>query len=382
MIDTKEFIQFLTLRGINSFYGVPDSLLKPLCKELIDLPSNQHQISTNEGNAIASSIGSYLANKKISCVYMQNSGLGNAINPLLSLASKEVYSIPILLIIGWRGELLESGEQIKDEPQHRHQGKLTCSQLELLDIDYKIFSKEISNWQEQLDQLINIAINEKKPVAIVCKKNTFKDVSKKSHFKSNQQNINITREQVIKTIVELDQQNTPIFSTTGMASRELYETRISKDMKPIDFYTVGGMGCVSSIALGFARASKHLKQVICIDGDGSMLMHTGSLFKTAKQPGFIHILINNNAHDSVGGQPTNAFDIDIKKLGYSLGYNFCYSLTDLENFRQTMQKALEDKTISTLIEIKVKKGNRDNLGRPKDHPRTNKEHFMKQWTDI
>ena len=167
-----------------------------------------------------------------------------------------------------------------------------------------------------------------------------------------------------------------------MASRELYETRISKNMKPIDFYTVGGMGCVSSIALGFARASKNLKQVICIDGDGSILMHMGGLFKSAKQPGFIHIIINNNAHDSVGGQPTHAFEIDFKKLGYSLGYDSCHSLTELKNFRQTMQKALSDKTISTLIEIKVRKGNRENLGRPKDHPQTNKEHFIKQWTSI
>tara|TARA_Y100000739_G_C20613054_1_gene469878 strand:- start:981 stop:2126 length:1146 start_codon:yes stop_codon:yes gene_type:complete len=380
MLNAKEFINYIIKRGVNSFYGVPDSLLKPFCHEVLNLSASTHQITTNEGMAIALAIGNHLASKKISCVYMQNSGLGNAINPILSLASSEVYSIPMLLLIGWRGELLSNKEQIKDEPQHKHQGKITCKQLELLDIPYKVISNETNNWKELTDSIISKSFSGNKPVALVCKKNTF-DMNKNQVILDNVKDLFLTREDVIKSLLNKKKNCTPIFSTTGMVSRELYENRIAKGEKPIDFYTVGGMGCVSSIALGFIRSSKSFNQVICIDGDGSLLMHMGSLFKTSQQKGFIHIVINNNSHDSVGGQPTNAFDIDFKKLGYSIGYNECYSTNRQNIFEDILEKALTDNHKSYFIEVKVKKGSRDNLGRPKEIPVENKKHFIKKWSN-
>ena len=380
MLEAKEFIEHISKCGINSFYGVPDSLLKPFCNEVLNLSNSNHQITTNEGMAIALAIGNHLASKKISCVYMQNSGLGNAINPILSLASSEVYSIPMLLLIGWRGELVSTDQQIKDEPQHKHQGKITCKQLELLDIPYKVISNKTQNWKELTDQLINISFSKNKPVAIVFKKNTFtiKDDKNTINFENE---LILTREDVVKLILNSKMDCIPIFSTTGMVSRELYENRIAAGDKPIDFYTVGGMGCASSIALGFLRASKHLKQVICIDGDGSVLMHMGSLFKSSQQKGFIHIVINNDAHDSVGGQPTNAFDIDFEKLGYSIGYNKCYSTKEQNDFENMFKTALNDYNSSHFIEVKVKKGNRSNLGRPKEKPIENKKYFIERWSN-
>ena len=381
MLNAKEFINYISKRGVNSFYGVPDSLLKPFCNEVLNLDDSKHQIASNEGMAIALAIGNHLASKKISCVYMQNSGLGNAINPILSLASSEVYSIPMLLLIGWRGELVSSTEQIKDEPQHKHQGRITCKQLELLDIPYKVITNQTNNWKEVTDNLIRKSFTDNKPVALVCKKNTFDINNKNNAILDKTKDLTLTREDVVKSILNKKKNCTPIFSTTGMVSRELYENRISKGEKPIDFYTVGGMGCVSSIALGFIRSSKNIQQVICIDGDGSLLMHMGSLFKTSDQRGFIHIVINNNSHDSVGGQPTNAFDIDFKKLGYSIGYSECYSTNSKSNFEDILEKVLTDNKKSYFIEVKVKKGNRDSLGRPKEIPVENKKYFIKEWSN-
>ena len=380
MLNAKEFINHISQCGINSFYGVPDSLLKPFCNEVLNLPSLTHQVTTNEGMAIALAIGNHLASKKISCVYMQNSGLGNAINPILSLASSEVYSIPMLMLIGWRGELLSTSGQINDEPQHKHQGKITCKQLELLDIPYKVLSDTTHKWKELTKNLIIKSFAENKPVALVCRKNTF-NISKNQVIVDKDNDLVFTREEIIKSILKTQKVGIPIFSTTGMLSRELYENRIAQGEKPIDFYTVGGMGCVSSIALGFIRASKNLKQVMCIDGDGSLLMHMGSLFKTAQQKGFIHIVINNNSHDSVGGQPTNAFDIDFKQLGYSVGYDKCYSTNSKNIFEEILEEVSCDNNKSHFIEVKVRRGNRTNLGRPKEMPEENKKYFIKKWSN-
>ena len=362
MLNAKEFINYIIKRGVNSFYGVPDSLLKPFCHEVLNLSASTHQITTNEGMAIALAIGNHLASKKISCVYMQNSGLGNAINPILSLASSEVYSIPMLLLIGWRGELLSNKEQIKDEPQHKHQGKITCKQLELLDIPYKVISNETNNWKELTDSIISKSFSGNKPVALVCKKNTF-DMNKNQVILDNVKDLFLTREDVIKSLLNKKKNCTPIFSTTGMVSRELYENRIAKGEKPIDFYTVGGMGCVSSIALGFIRSSKSFNQVICIDGDGSLLMHMGSLFKTSRQKGFIHIVINNNSHDSVGGQNTYSNNINFRKLSKSLGFKKFFSIKNRQNLKKNIESFLSQNDLS-FLEVKVSNSKIKKLPRP------------------
>ena len=385
MIDTQEFIDYLIKNKIKSFYGVPDSLLKKLCKKFIELPKSLHQISANEGTAIASAIGHHLATGETACVYLQNSGLGNTINPLVSLASRDVYSIPILLIIGWRGEIKETGEQLKDEPQHIQQGQITLKQLEITDIPFEIISSDDNKWESKISRIIKISQEQKRPVALVCRKNTFEE---KATNKSHQNLINtqntktefISREHAIKIITRKIPQSIPIFSTTGMASRELYEYRKGNNQSPIDFYTVGGMGCASSIAIGYLRGSKKIKKVVCIDGDGSAIMHMGSLFKNAKEKGIIHIILNNDAHDSVGGQPTDAFEIDFKNLGKSLGYDFCLSTSKELDINIILEKAIKDFDNSYLIEIKVSKGSRADLGRPKEKPYENKKLFMNNWS--
>lgn len=380
MIDPSEFIYILNKHRINFFYGVPDSLLKPLCTKLLKLSSSIHQVSTNEAMAISSAIGSFLATGDMACVYMQNSGLGNTINPLVSLASSEVYSIPMLLLIGWRGEILKEDQQIKDEPQHAYQGKITLKQLEILNIPYIILSKESSDWKNKVSSIIEEAKNKSIPVSIVFRKNTFSE--KDNDYKEEAKSYSLTREEIIGIICSKAPRDTPIFSTTGMASRELYEFREKQISTTSDFLTVGGMGCASSIALGFLRASKR-KKVICIDGDGSTLMHLGALFKNSKEKGFIHFVINNNSHDSVGGQSTNAYEINFEMLGKSLGYEYVSSLYSRRKLHSVLSEVFSKNHIkSSLIEVRVKKGYRKDLGRPSKTPKINKENFIKQWSNL
>ena len=381
MIDPLEFIDFLNSQRINYFYGVPDSLLKPLCTNLLKMPSSRHQVATNEAMAVSSAIGSYLATGNMACVYMQNSGLGNAINPLVSLASKEVYSIPMLLLIGWRGEILNEDQQIKDEPQHSHQGKITLNQLKILNIPHIVLSKESSDWKKKVLSIIHEAMEKSIPVSIVFRKKVF-DEKDEDHNIEEGMSYALTREEIIEIIGSTVPKNIPIFSTTGMTSRELNEFREKKISTISDFLTVGGMGCASSIALGFLRASKR-KKAICIDGDGAILMHMGSLFKISKEKGFIHIVVNNNAHDSVGGQSTDAYEINFEMLGKSLGYEYVSSVNSKQNLISVLSEVFSENHMkSSLIEVRVKKGYRKHLGRPSKDLKRNKENFIKQWSNL
>ena len=381
MINPLEFIDFLNSQRINYFYGVPDSLLKPLCTNLLKMPSSRHQVATNEAMAVSSAIGSYLATGNMACVYMQNSGLGNAINPLVSLASKEVYSIPMLLLIGWRGEIINEDQQIKDEPQHSHQGKITLNQLEILNIPHIVLSKESSDWKKKVLSIIHEAMEKSIPVSIVFRKKVF-DEKDEDHNIEEGMSYALTREEIIEIIGSTVPKNIPIFSTTGMTSRELNEFREKKISTISDFLTVGGMGCASSIALGFLRASKR-KKAICIDGDGAILMHMGSLFKISKEKGFIHIVVNNNAHDSVGGQSTDAYEINFEMLGKSLGYEYVSSVNSKQNLKSVLSEVFSENHMkSSLIEVRVKKGYRKHLGRPSKDLKRNKENFIKQWSNL
>lgn len=381
MINPLEFIDFLNSQRINYFYGVPDSLLKPLCTNLLKMPSSRHQVATNEAMAVSSAIGSYLATGNMACVYMQNSGLGNAINPLVSLASKEVYSIPMLLLIGWRGEIINEDQQIKDEPQHSHQGKITLNQLKILNIPHIVLSKESSDWKKKVLSIIHEAMEKSIPVSIVFRKKVF-DEKDEDHNIEEGISYALTREEIIEIIGSTVPKNIPIFSTTGMTSRELYEFREKKISTISDFLTVGGMGCASSIALGFLRASKR-KKAICIDGDGAILMHMGSLFKISKEKGFIHIVVNNNAHDSVGGQSTDAYEINFEMLGKSLGYEYVSSVNSKQNLISVLSEVFSENHMkSSLIEVRVKKGYRKHLGRPSKDLKRKKENFIKQWSNL
>ena len=295
-ISPLKFYKALYKNNIDFFTGVPDSLLKQFCLCIDDnIPKERHIIAANEGNAIALAAGYHLATGKIPLVYMQNSGLGNSVNPLLSLCDTDVYSIPLLILIGWRGE-----PGVHDEPQHVKQGKVQLDLLQAMDIPYEIISKDEQQLDEKINKSVEKAIKENRPFAIVVKKGTF-DV-----YGSTSQTFDeglMSREESLEIILKQLSSDSIIVSTIGKTSREIFEIR-EKTGEPHfkDFLTVGSMGHCSSIALGIAIA-KPDREVICIDGDGALIMHMGSLSIVGKlnPKNFYHILINNYVHESVGG---------------------------------------------------------------------------------
>ena len=369
-VKPKQFLNYLFEYKVDNFFGVPDSLLKELCLCIDDsVPKNQHIIAANEGNAIAIAAGYHLATGRIPLVYMQNSGLGNAINPLLSLCDKDVYSIPLLLMIGWRGEINSS-----DEPQHKKQGRIQKDLLNVLEIPYVIISGNDSKIENKLNQIMALTLEEQCPVAILVRKNTF------AEYKSTlmpDYNESLKRERVIDIILKNIPNNSVIVSTTGKTSREIYEIREkNSQMHCQDFLTVGSMGHCSSIALGIAM-NKSNKKIICIDGDGSLIMHLGILSTIGMlQPSnFYHILINNKVHESVGGQETSAKFISIPSLARATAYKKVISVDDEDSLKHAIIAFLDTKG-PNFLEVVVKPGSRKNLGRPVIKPVDSKQALM------
>jgi phosphonopyruvate decarboxylase len=373
MLNPKLFFDTLSKENINFFSGIPDSLLKNICAYITDnTVAKNHIIAANEGNALALGIGYHLATNQIPLIYMQNSGLGNVVNPLLSLADPDVYSIPLLLMIGWRGE-----PNVKDEPQHKKQGRVTLELLETMEVPYQVLSPDTND--EQAKQIIQKAIlyarENNTPYALVVRKGSFDDYKLQTDV---QRDFPLLREDAIKLIVdELDEADI-VVSTTGVASRELFEYRKALGQgHEKDFLTVGGMGHANQIALGIAL-QKPDRQVFCFDGDGAMLMHMGSLAINASMRcnNFKHIIFNNGSHDSVGGQPTVGYQIDIQAVANAVGYDkVLQASTELEIKSKIRQ--LRDINGMALLEVKVKKGFRNNLGRPTKSPLENKKALMR-----
>jgi phosphonopyruvate decarboxylase len=332
--------------------------------------SNKNNIiAANEGNAIALAAGYYLATGKIPMVYMQNSGIGNAVNPIISLVDSDVYNIPMLLLIGWRGE---PGQ--KDEPQHVKQGKITVSLLETMGIKYKILTKENDKIEEQVKDAMHYLEKTSAPFAFVVQKDTFDDYKLQNILSSR---FNLSREEAIGIITATISKRDIIVSTTGHTSRELFEYRESvSEGHAQDFLTVGSMGHASQIALGIALI-KLDRKVYCFDGDGALIMHMGAMAIVGNQSpeNFIHFVFNNGAHDSVGGQPTVGLDINIPQIALSLGYTFALSADSRSSLMDILQ-LIKDKVGPIFIEVKVKKGARKNLGRPTSTPIQNKNLFM------
>ena len=372
MVEVKEFYNELLNNDISFFTGVPDSLLKSFCAYIKDNVSDKKNIiSANEGNAIGLASGYYLGTRKIGLVYMQNSGIGNAVNPLASLTDKLVYSIPMLLVIGWRGE-----PNKKDEPQHKKQGLITTETLEMLGIKYEILDTDTNNDEMKLKvrKAYSYMNENNEPYALVIKKDTFDEYKLKNNTVFD---FEMTREEAIEIVVSKMKENSVAVSTTGMASRELFELREKhKENHSKDFLTVGSMGHASQIALGIALSNKD-KEVYCIDGDGALLMHLGGLaiIGNAKPKNFRHILINNGAHDSVGGQETVGLKIDTLAIAKACGYKECYSCSSKVELLNLSEKITKVEG-PVLLEIKVKKGARKDLGRPTTTPIENKEAFM------
>ena len=368
MILCSDFVDFLNGHEIDFFCGVPDSLLASLSQSLDREGGRwQHHVTANEGSAIAIAAGHHLATTKLAAVYMQNSGLGNALNPLVSLADKNVYAIPMLLVIGWRAEMTQDG-QLSDEPQHIKQGQITSEILDLLGIPYFVLGPDNQNWQTETLNLLKQAKTGSKPVAILVRKNSLigekrLGVSAKSDYEMTQ----------LPTEM-------PVIATTGKASRELFEIRhMNKDRHDKDFLTVGSMGHASQIAAGIALSNPKAK-VLCLDGDGACLMHLGGLKTVAKLANFKHILLHNGVHDSVGGQSTVGGNDSLMEIARACGFHWLASVSSQEGLEAALDEFLKSKE-SAFLEVRVRAGSRKDLGRPTIKPKDNKTKFMRFFSE-
>lgn len=371
MIAPKDFIETLRTGGVEFYAGVPDSLLKNLCAYITDTIRRENNIiAANEGNAVCLAAGYHLATGKTGCVYMQNSGEGNIVNPLLSLMDADVYKMPMLLIVGWRGE-----PGVHDEPQHVKQGKVTLSLLETMGVPYAVLD---NNWQEQVAAALQTIQATHTAYALVVRKGTFDE-----YQLQNQENQDwaLAREEAIQIVVDKLRDEDIVVSTTGMISRELFEYREAKGQDHAhDFLTVGSMGHASQIALGIAL-QKPDRRVIVFDGDGALLMHMGGLaiIGDYNPKNLVHIVFNNGAHDSVGGQPTVGQKIDVEAIAKAVGYKEVVSV-DSQSALINAMNHVNNAAIGgvSLINVNVRKGNRKDLGRPTTTPQQNKEALMKE----
>lgn len=366
MIEVQNLVDCLKALDVDFFTGVPDSLLKSFCAYVTDNCGDRHVIAANEGGAVGLAAGHYLATGKPALVYMQNSGQGNAVNPLCSLADPDVYSIPMVLLVGWRGE-----PGVKDEPQHAKQGKVTVPLFETLGVPTEVLPDDENSALETTRRMVEKAKTESRPVALVARKGLFAEYT----LRDKKPDIaKLKREDVIEDILKRLDPDAVVVSTTGMISREVYETRERLGLgHERDFLTVGSMGHAIMIALGIARAQPK-RLVVCLDGDGASIMHLGNM-AIAGQSGcgnLIHIVLNNSAHDSVGGQPTVGGRIDLSAIAASCGY----SVVDANCGFDLHDLCVLHGSNPIFAEIKVAKGARKDLGRPKEPPQVNKELFM------
>lgn len=357
--------------GSDFYAGVPDSQLKALCNYLMNtygIDQKHHVIAANEGNCTALAAGYHLATGRVPVVYMQNSGEGNIINPVASLLNDKVYAIPMVFIVGWRGE-----PGIHDEPQHIYQGEVTVKLLEDMDIKTFVIGKETSDEEVEAAMAdFRKVLATGKDVAFVIRKGAIFYDGKVRYENDN----TMVREEIIQHIVKASGEN-PIVSTTGKASRELFETRVANGQShKYDFLTVGSMGHSSSIALGVAINKPNTK-VWCVDGDGAVLMHMGAMAVLgANAPkNMIHVVINNGAHETVGGMPTVASKIDLVAIAKACGYPNAVCVDNFDDLDKELEAAKNRDELS-LIEVKCSIGARENLGRPTTTALENKQNFM------
>lgn len=354
--------------GGDFYTGVPDSLLSPFIDEIMDRYgiSDKHIVAANEGAAVGLAAGHYLATGRPAVVYMQNSGIGNAVNPICSLLHEKVYAIPAIFVIGWRGE-----PGTPDEPQHVFQGEITLQLLNCLEVPYAIVSKD-SNLRDIAGELKEYLKNGR-PVAFVIRKGALLRQSKREY----RSDASLTREDVLRLIISTSCADAVYVCTTGKLSREVFEIREETGVSHAqDFLTVGSMGHSLMIAHGIALA-KPQKRVFCLDGDGAVLMHMGNLAVVGvhKPKNLIHIVINNGAHESVGGLPAVSGKLNLSETALSLGYNRTYRVSDLKRLEDVLHTA-ETLQGPIFIEAICNLASRANLGRPDTSPIQNRNDLM------
>ena len=363
----KMLADAISALGIHTVAGIPDSTLKVFCDCVQTSEQFSHSVCANEGAALGIAIGSYLATGKPACVYMQNSGLGNIVNPFTSLAHQEVYGIPVLFIIGWRGD--DTGH---DEPQHKFMGRATLAILNTLEIPFSVVSRDTSDAElREIFQQAAQYLSKEEPFAVVVKRGTFEEHGVRKH----QSGFQLTQETAVTAFLNHTTAEDVIVSTTGKISRELYEKlKLMPGRKGQAFLTVGGMGFASSIAMGIAREAPD-KRVYCLDGDGAVLMHMGSLavIGACGQENLVHICLNNQAYESVGGMATGVqrYSGVAEQCGYKTVL-FVDSPDSLSRALETVRSALGP----AFIEIGLANTSRKDLGRPKESAAENKRMFM------
>ena len=333
MISAEFLYNTLQAQDITFYAGVPDSLLKNLCAYITDhAEPGQHVIAANEGGAVALAAGYHLATGKVGVVYMQNSGEGNTINPLASLTDKEVYRIPMLLLIGWRGK-----PGVHDEPQHVKQGKITTGLLNVMGVNYDVLAQEEEKAAAQIAKAIEAVTMQREVYALVIEKDTFEPYVLQT---TSNNAFAMTREEAIQTVAAAMGERDCAVSTTGMISRELYEYRTAQGQgHERDFLTVGSMGHASQIALGIAMQQPD-RRVWCFDGDGASIMHMGNMAILAVQHprNMVHVVFNNGAHDSVGGQPTVGLQINLTAIAQAMGYAAVRRVVTAEELQAACQE--------------------------------------------
>lgn len=373
MIYSDDLFEIFKNNDLTFFTGVPDSTFKGWMSFLEKNHGKKltQIITVNECEAIAIAAGYHFSTGRIGIVYMQNSGQGKTVNPLTSLCDPEIYSIPMIMMIGWRG-----APDIKDEPQHKKMGRVMIPLLETLEIPYRFLPSSVKEADKVIDEVKKTALKKNMPVAIIVKKGIIPPEKENTTFEDELYQNLMTREDGIKTIINHLNGNEIIVSTTGKTSRELYEYRIKRKEYPHDFYTVGSMGCASSIALGIAL-QKPERKVFVFDGDGSVLMQMGALATIGhyKPENFVHILFDNQVHDSTGGQKTVSGTVDFKKIALACGYSYVSSIQKRDELLDSLKNVMSYKGPHMII-VNVKKGARKELGRPVTTPIENKKIFM------
>ena len=368
MISCSDLAHVFKENDLTYFAGVPDSTFKDWMSFLADRNNLTNRIACNECEAIALATGYHLSTKNVGVVYMQNSGLGKTVNPLTSLASKEVYGIPLILMIGWRGE---PGK--KDEPQHKMMGRIMESQLKTLEIPYSVLPDNIEDVEETIRWAKQTAKQNNYASAIIIKKNTLEKYVSEN---STETNYEMSREEAIKTVIDNLEGNEAIVSTTGKTSRELFEYRIAQGEKVRDFLTLGSMGCSASIVAEVAL-QKPDKKIYCFDGDGAVLMQMGALSTIGKYKpkNFTHVIFDNASYDSTGGQPTNSRNVDFAQVAESCGYVNARVVKTKSDLGRVVEK-LKNLEGPNMIVVNINKGSRKNLGRPTTTPEEDKTSFM------
>jgi len=371
MIEPARFIDHLRSHGVTFYTGVPDSLLKQLNAHIMaELPPEQHIVAANEGAAVAIAMGHYLRTSTPAMVYLQNSGVGNTINPLLSLADPDVYGTPMVIVVGWRGQ-----PGVKDEPQHVKQGRIMESLLDALDLPWAVLPHDPAAAEATVSEAVKTAVDASTPYVILVEKGTFAESV--TGPPASVDGALPSREEALVAMAGSVGREAIVVSTTGMLSRELFEYREREGLPgDRDFLTVGGMGHACSIARGVALREPN-REVWCFDGDGAFLMHLGSLAVIADHapPSYFHVVFNNGVHDSVGGQPTSISVVDVAATARALGYRYAASTSDLSSIDDAVAE-LRNAGGPALLELKVRPGNRPGIGRPTRTPAESKRAFM------